>query len=438
MTQHHTRHLFALLFVAASFTFCAAARQTPDKPSAGKSQKVANPLNDLLDDAQKFLNKDDCDAAIPPLQKFIAEKPDVAFVHFQLAYAFTCAHRLEEARPEYERAIALDPKLYEAYLNLGTLLLSVDPGQAVAPLQKAVELQPAQTHPRYLLAVAFDRSGNESAAAEEFQKLLRLDPNDLQSVIYMGNYELRHHNPAAAELRFRRALEIKPGEQAAQKGLLRSLSEQNKPESIAAYRQYVADHPNDPDAKTHLIHMLLDQGKYDEALAETDKLSAGQPASPEILKLRADILIAQKNSDAAIDTLNQAIALAPKDAQLHGGLGRLYLGKRQFPEAERELKTALQLDRSNLVYLKDLSSTYYLAGNCPATLASLDAIDLREAPGAGAWFIRALCYDKLHQVQPALAAYRKFLELDEKRNPDQVWQANQRIHVLQKVAEKKK
>jgi Flp pilus assembly protein TadD len=436
MTMRCTRSFLALLL--ALLAISAKAQQPAQKASSGKTQKVANPLNDLLDEAQKSLDKDDCESAIPPLQKFIAEKSDVAFVHFQLAYALTCAHRLGEARPEYERAIALDPKLYEAWLNLGTLLLSSDPTKAVQPLQKALDLQPAQTRPRYLLAVAFDRSGNETAAAEEFQKLLRLDPNDLPSVLYMGNYELRHHNPAAAESRFRHALEIKPGDQAAQKGLLLSLSAQDKPESIDAYRQYVADHPNEPEAKSHLIHMLMDQGKYDEALVETEKLAANQPPSEEFFRLRADILIAQKNTDAAIITLNQAVALAPNDAQLHGGLGRLYLGKRQFAEAEKELKTALQLDRSNLAYLKDLSSTYYLSGNCAATLASLNAIDLREAPGPGPWFIRALCYDKLNQVQPALAAYRKFLELDENRNPDQVWQANQRIHVLQKAAEKKK
>jgi tetratricopeptide (TPR) repeat protein len=436
MTMCCTRPFLALLLALLSIS--AKAQQPAQKAPSGKTQKVANPLNDLLDEAQKSLDKDDCESAIPPLQKFIAEKSDVAFVHFQLAYALTCAHRLGEARPEYERAIALDPKLYEAWLNLGTLLLSSDPTKAVEPLQKALDLQPAQTRPRYLLAVAFDRSGNETAAAEEFQKLLRLDPNDLPSVLYMGNYELRHHNPAAAESRFRHALEIKPGDQAAQKGLLISLSAQDKPESIDAYRQYVADHPNEPEAKSHLIHMLMDQGKYDEALVETEKLTANQPPSAEFFRLRADILIAQKNTDAAIITLNQAAVLTPNDAQLHGGLGRLYLGKRQFPEAEKELKTALQLDRSNLAYLKDLSSTYYLSGNCAATLASLDAIDLREAPGPGPWFIRALCYDKLNQVQPALAAYRKFLELDENRNPDQVWQANQRIHVLQKAAEKKK
>jgi len=436
MTMRCTRPFLALLLALLSIS--AKAQQPAQRAPSGKTQKVANPLNDLLDEAQKSLDKDDCESAVPPLQKFIAEKSDVAFVHFQLAYALTCAHRLGEARPEYERAIALDPKLYEAWLNLGTLLLSSDPTKAVEPLQKALDLQPAQTRPRYLLAVAFDRSGNETAAAEEFQKLLRLDPNDLPSVLYMGNYELRHHNPAAAESRYRHALEIKPGDQAAQKGLLLSLAAQDKPESIDAYRQYVADHPNEPEAKFHLIHMLLDQGKYDEALVETEKLAASQPPSAEFFRLRADILIAQKNTDAAIITLNQAVALTPNDAQLHGGLGRIYLGKRQFAEAEKELKTALQLDHSNLAYLKDLSSTYYLSGNCAATLASLDAIDLREAPGPGPWFIRALCYDKLNQVQPALAAYRKFLELDENRNPDQVWQANQRIHVLQKTAEKKK
>jgi len=156
------------------------------------------------------------------------------------------------------------------------------------------------------------------------------------------------------------------------------------------------------------------------------------------LKLRADIEISQNKLDEAITTLRQAIALAPNDAQLHGGLGRTYLQKRQFADAEGELKSALRLDRNNLDYWKDLSSTYYLAGNCQATLSTLDVIDKAETPGAGAWFIRALCYDKLSQVQPALDAYRKFLELDKNKNPDQVWQATQRIHVLEKMAEKKR
>jgi tetratricopeptide (TPR) repeat protein len=164
----------------------------------------------------------------------------------------------------------------------------------------------------------------------------------------------------------------------------------------------------------------------------------GKPPSLESLKLRADIQIAQNKLDDALATLKRAIVIAPGDAQLLGGLGRLYMQKRDFPSAERALKAALQMDRNNLVYWKDLSSTYYLSGNCPATLAALDTISKAESPGAASWFVRALCYDKLHQLKPALEAYQRFLDLDQGKNPDQVWQAQQRSKVLKHMLEEKR
>jgi Tfp pilus assembly protein PilF len=61
-----------------------------------------------------------------------------------------------------------------------------------------------------------------------------------------------------------------------------------------------------------------------------------------------------------------------------------------------------------------------------------------EQPGAGVWFIRAICYDKLKQTKLALEAYQKFLELDQDKNPDQVWQAKERSKVLQRMLERKR
>src|SRR5277367_4928679 len=62
-----------------------------------QKQKLSNPLNDLLDEAQHAIDKSNFEAAIPPLQKFLAEKPDVACAHFQLAYAYTALKRVDEA-----------------------------------------------------------------------------------------------------------------------------------------------------------------------------------------------------------------------------------------------------------------------------------------------------------------------------------------------------
>lgn len=415
----------------------AAAKQKTDTTS--KSQKVANPLNDLLAEAQRDVEKSDFEGAIAPLQKVIADQPDFAYAHFQLAYVYTALKKTDEARAEYTRTIAIDPKMSEAYLNLGMLLLDKpDNAAAVAPLRKAVELLPAQSRPRYLLAVAQDRSGDQAGAAESFEALIHLDPNDITAIDYLGAAALRQGKPAEAETRFRHALEVQPNSTEARRGLALSLDAQKKSEAAGAYREYLELTPGDSEARARLVHLLVEQKENDAAIAELDRLDAGKQPTVESLKLRADVQIAGKKWDDSIATLQKAVALAPSDAQLHGGLGRIYLQKRDFAAAEKELRTALHLDGKNLNYFKDLSSTFYLGGNYPAALAAMDEIAKVEQPGAGTWFIRALCYDKLKQTKLALEAYQKFLELDQDKNPDQVWQAKERSKVLQHMLERKR
>jgi Flp pilus assembly protein TadD len=415
----------------------SVAKQKTDTTS--KSQKVSNPLNDLLAEAQRDVEKSDFAGAIAPLQRVIADQPDFAYAHFQLAYVYTALKKTDEARAEYARTIAIDPKMSEAYLNLGMLLLDKqENAAAVAPLRKAVELLPAQSRPRYLLAVAQDRSGDQAGAAESFEALIHLDPNDITAIDYLGSAALRQGKPAEAETRFRHALEVQPNGTEARRGLALSLDAQKKPEAANAYREYLDLTPNDSEARARLVHLLVEQKENDAALAELNRLDAGKPPTVESLKLRADVQIAGKKWDDSIATLQKAVALAPHDAQLHGGLGRIYLQKRDFPAAEKELRIALRIDGKNLNYLKDLSSTFYLGGNYPAALAAMDEIAKVEQPGAGTWFIRALCYDKLKQTKLALEAYQKFLELDQDKNPDQVWQAKERSKVLQHMLERKR
>ena len=434
--------LVGVVFAAqAALCFCGqpaqqaqSSRTKQQVPS--RQQKLANPLNDLLDEAQRNIDANNFDAALAPLQKFIAERPEVAFAHFQLGYAYTALKRGDDARDEYERAIALDPKMPEAYLNLGILLLDKQEyAAAVVPLSKAVELLPAQSRPRSLLALAQERSGDQEGAARSFEGVLHLDPNDAAANYYLGELDLRRGKPAEAETKFRHLLEIRPDGPEALQGLAQSLEAQNRPEAADAYRKYLAVAPADAGARARLIHLLVNNQEYDAALAELDRSDAGKPPSVDSLRLRADIQIGQKKLADAIVTLQQAIGLAPQDAQLIGGLGRVYLQKRDFPSAEKELKAALQIDRNNLVYWKDLSSTYYLSGNCPATLATLDVIAKAEPPASGAWFIRALCYDKLHQFKPALESYEKFLVLEQGKTSDQVWQAQERSKVLKHMLE---
>ncbi|HEY2352168.1 MAG TPA: tetratricopeptide repeat protein, partial [Candidatus Acidoferrum sp.] len=313
-----------------------------------------------------------------------------------------------------------------------------DPAVAVPNLRKAVELLPSQSRPRYLLGVAEERGGDIPAAAESFEGAYRLDPKNLEPVLHLANLYLRLKRFEDAEKKFRSALEIEPHNTEALLGVAESLDAQKKLEAAEAYRRYLAVAAADSTARARLVHLLVEQQQYDVALAELDRADAGQAANLNSLRLRADIEVAQKKYGDAIVTLSKAIAISPGDAELHGGLGRIYIEKRDFPSALKELKVALGIDRKNLAYWKDLSTAFYLSGDCPSTLAALDEIAKAETPGPGPWFIRALCYDKLNQPKPALDAYQKFLSLDQGQNADQVWQAQERSKVLRKVLEHKR
>ena len=427
-----------------------SGQNSPNKTQGGsqgalagsRREKLANPLNDLLQEAQRDIEKKQFAAAIDPLQKFIALQPDVAYGHFELAYVFTALQKADEARGEYERAIAIDPKMAEAYLNLGILFIERDPAVSIPNLSKAVELLPAQSRPRYLLGVAQENAKDYSAAAESYEDAYRLDPHNLEPITHLANLYIRLQRPAEAETKFRSILETQPNNAQALLGVAECLAAQKKPEAADAYRSYLGVQPTDSAARARLVHLLVEQQQYDAALAELNRAEAGQGANvaPNLdsLRMRADIQIAQKKWDDSILTLNKAIALSPRDAQLHGGLGRIYLQKRDYPDALKELKMALQLDGKNLAYWKDLSSSYYLSGDYASTLATLDQIAKLETPGAGPWFIRALCYDKLNQPKPALDAYQKFLSLAQGQNADQIWQAEERSKVLRKVLERKR
>src|SRR5882757_344477 len=311
--------LFAFIFSAFPAAGSQQAQNPARKPPAGKTQKVQNPLNDLLDEAQAALDKNNFEAAITPLQKFLAEKPDVAFAHFQLAYAYTGLNRVDEARAEYERCVALDPKMAEAQLNLGILLLEKDPAAAVSPLRGAVDLMPSQSRPRFLLGVALERSGDLAGAAESFESSSHLNSSDTEALIHLGEVYLRLKKPAEAERKFREVLGSESKSLPALRGLALSLDTQGKPEAIEAYRNYLAADPNDSAMQARFVQLLVANKQFDEALAATEKAGSGQAPSLAGLRLRADILIGQNKLDEAIVTLRQAIALAQQDAQLHGG-----------------------------------------------------------------------------------------------------------------------
>ena len=431
--------LLLLLVSGAPLAAAAPAPQKPPKARPQKTEQQPDPLGTLLRQAEEAIEKKDYAVATQSLESYLTQRPSDALAHFQLGYAYSGLERAEEARAEYAKAIALNPKLAAAHLNLGLTLLARDPAAAVAPLRQAAELLADQSRPRFLLGLALERSGDPAGAVEHYQAAQGLDPKNFEIRLALGRALLQTDRPAEAEAQFREALVLRGDAAPARLGLASSLLAQKNPEGAAEqFRGYLQLQPQDQESRLQLVSILVHLKRYDQALEELDRGDAGARPSLAGYKLRAEIHLEQKQLAQAAEALQKALQLAPQDAELHARLGRLWLEKRDLAAAERELRQALQMDANWTDALRDLAPVYYLGEKYQATLDVLDLLARRETPPAGSWFVRATCYDKLLRKAEAVAAYEKFLELDQGRSEIQDFQARQRIRILKRELERKK
>src|SRR5271166_6665719 len=225
-------------------------RKTAAKPPATSTpQEKTDPLAPLLQQANEAIDKMDFAAALDPLQKYISQRPDEPYPHFQLGYAFAGLKRLQDAKAEFSRAIVLDPKMAAAHLNLGLVLMDSDPAAAAEAFRHAAELTPAESRPRFLAGFSLEHAGKFPEAIEQYRAALALSPKDYETHFALGRVLLRSEDAAGAEEQFRAAIAARADAAPAKLGLGSALLAQKKYDTAAdALAEYLKLKPGDRSA----------------------------------------------------------------------------------------------------------------------------------------------------------------------------------------------
>ena len=113
----------------------------------------------------------------PMLERFLQQDPGNSIANY--LYAMSILKRLEQmpdkkaeqqAETLLTKAVFIDPKYSEAYLQLGVIAASKRSFErAISFYKKAIEAGPELADTYYRLGVAYDRTGQPSKAKEEFQ-----------------------------------------------------------------------------------------------------------------------------------------------------------------------------------------------------------------------------------------------------------------------------
>ncbi len=427
--------LVSAWIAVAGISFAAQSqRKAPPKhPATSSPKEQEDPLAPLLQQANEAIDKMDFAAALDPLQKYIAQRPDEPYPHFQLGYAYAGLKRAEDAKSEFSRAIALDPKMAAAHLNLGLVLMDGDPTAAAEAFRHAAELQPTESRPRFLAGLSLEHAGKFPEAIEQYRAALAVSPKDYEAHFALGRALLRSNDAAGAEEQFRAASESRSDAAPARLGLATALLAQKKYEAASdAIAEYLKLNPGDRSAHFDRASALLNLSRLEEALAELDRFEAGAAPSADTLKMRGEIYMRQTNWKEAGDALKQAISLAPKDAELAEWIGHVDIELRDYPAAVRILEQAYAQNPQSADALRDLADAFFLNENYAAALQAMDRLAKLETPKPGSWFVRAICYDKLSRKVEAIEAYQKFLDQDGGQHDTQDFQARNRIPVLQR------
>jgi tetratricopeptide (TPR) repeat protein len=266
------------------------------------------------------------------------------------AQALTAAVRLRQAnRPAdaerlYRLVLASEPEHFDGLHGLGVLLLQRNAAQeALAPLEKAVALDPRSAAAHNDLGMAIATVGRPVDAIAHFEKAIALDPQFATAHNNLGN-----------------ALK----------------AEDRTGEAIRHFKEAIALRPEYPTAEFNLAGALAKQERHDEAVMHFRKALAGRPDWVAALCGLGFSLHMSDLSEQGLACYERALALDPASAEAHHGVGLMLQALGRLEDSRRSFEKAVELAPAMPTYHRALAETKRFRADDPQ-LAAMEELARR-------------------------------------------------------------
>jgi tetratricopeptide (TPR) repeat protein len=389
---------------------------------------------DDLKNAESLLQKQQYSQAEEKLQALVLKQADNPQAWFDLGFAQSHLAKSAEAIAAYKKAVALDPRWFEAQQNLGLAMAkSGDLPGAAAALKVAVTLKPTTGGQQALagawlsLAQVTEASQPQDSLAA-YQKAAELDPTSSEAQLGLARMTERTGTPAAAEQQY-----LKLAEAGSTEGIERLiglyLQQKRYADAESWLRKYQTANPQSSAAQLQLGKLLAAEGKSQEAIAALEPVYKSSPDN-KIASELATLYLESKQYAAAGTLLRTLIQQQPNDPQLLLDYGSSLMHQQKYPEAQTVLLKAVQLKPDLVEAYFDLGYAAEQNKNYELTIRALDARAKLQPENPATLFLRATAYDNLRMYKPAAQNYKLFLATAAGKYPDQEFQARHRLKAI--------
>ena len=368
------------------------------------------------------------DKALAAVNKLEKEKPDDAAIKTLKGNVYMTRRELPQARQSFEQAAKLQPGYFPPVANLAqidfaekkpdaakarieaflekdkdnvdaiTALASLASSQgkgaeAVALLERASNVKPADLPPALRLGSAYLQSGDKAKAAALAQRLVLNNPSSPEVLDYVAQSQLLNGDKEAALETYRKLSGVLPNSALAQYRIATvQMSMRNEGAAVDALKKAIALKPDYLDAQVALAAVYVRSNKADDAMAIARQIQKQLPKQPVGYSLEGDMLMLQQKPADAVKPYDQALAAGgnggvllklhealtksgktkdadarvaawlkahPQDNAVRLHFATLSMAGNNNKEAIEQFQTILKQDPNNVGALNNLAMAYY-------------------------------------------------------------------------------
>ncbi len=448
--RDHVLRIAALILLLASFAALHPAQAQESSSTAIPAPAGTEPVppapvavSEQVTAAEAAIAASDWKTAEAKLSPWVAANPNDARALFDLGYVADAENRLDDAAGFYRRAIAADPKSFEAHLSLGLLLARQGkPDEARPELATATALDPGPAGPalkarawRALAQIDRPKPGGDNdptAASNDLIEALKISPETEEDTLLAASLAEDAGQYDTAEGAYRRVLAKDPKSRPAITGLAHLLlARKQYSDAETLLRTALVQFPDDPVLTAQLATALAAQDKAD-ALPLLQKLHESHPDDLAVTRMLASVL-ADAGDYAGSDKLYTGLlAASPKDPDLLIAHGQNLVHQLRYVDAYAVFDEATKIAQTNIDAWSGLA---FVTSRLERPNDTLHALTMRSqfAPeNASTYFLWAISYDKLQDKKQAIVYYQHFLDAAAGKYPNEEWQAKQRLELLKK------
>lgn len=268
---------------------------------------------------------------------------------FSLAIDFHQKGDLRSAEKYYRKSLKKNPRLIDAYLNLG--LLQIDQQRAtdgIRTMERGLEMDPKHSGLLSALSSTFLSMGQNAAARIHTQALVDHHPNKAEAYYNLANLDMMDGADEQALKLYGRAIELDVRLSSAyyNKGLIHYRLQQNE-EAQQCFEKCIEIDPTLLAAKINLGRVMAEQANYLEAERLLREAVEKDPANANAHQQLGMVLHIKTDLAGAEAELLRAFELSGENSELHTLLGNVYRDYGDEKKSLHHYQKAVELDPEN-------------------------------------------------------------------------------------------